>query len=158
MSLPPPLPAPSTPPPPPAFQEVPVGVARSTTPIVIGILFLVGAAVELLGVFTPLDGSVVMRTLNVIDSIVFCALLTFAGVGLLLYKRWAPTTAIVAMALRFLVSLPLTYQLLRDDTASGYSEEFRLVLFIAGAVLIFVYFLVLTIFLCLKNTRAACVK
>ncbi len=160
MSLPPPLPAPpmpNVPPAPPAFEEVPVTTARPATPVVIGILFILGALAEFGGLHGSLGKESLVQHINCVDSTVFGLGQLIVGIGLLHYRRWAPNAAITALILRYVTHLPLSYYLMLDEPAvAGVSSTILQIVYIGISVILLVYFVVLIVFLSLRKTRAAC--
>jgi len=140
-------------PPPP---ELPPGSKpvkkRPASIIVIGILFFVGAAVEITGLFQSSKFSDTLTIINRIDSLLFCLVQIATAIGLLQCRPPARTAAIVILIIRFVTMVPLT---LVEAMQFGVSAAMA----IAGSIMVFslvlVYFGVLIFFLTRPGVKAA---
>jgi len=97
------------PPPPTAAYAAPLVARRPVSVIVIAILFFIGVAMEVAGLFQAVEGSSTFRLIGQIDSVVFALLQTVVGIALLQMRPWARVTAIITIIVRYVTTLPFIY-------------------------------------------------
>lgn len=145
------------PPPPPVspFIEIQQQATRPISPRVIGILFFVGALVELSGLFGNDGEPRWLIITSIVDSLVFAIVLTVVGIGLVQYRVWAPRVSIISLVARFLTELPLlAYYIHVPPTAT--ERQFFIIFFSIVYVLSLLYFATLIFFLTRPAVKAAC--
>jgi len=140
------------PPPPELPPGVKPGRKRLASVIVIAILFFIGAAVEITGLFQSSHVSGTLTIINRTDSVLFCLAQIIVGIGLLQSRPPARIAAIIILIVRYLTMVTLT---LVEVMQFGVSAEMAIV----GSIVVFtvalVYFGILIFFLTRPGVKAA---